>query len=139
MSDEQKRENWYSGVSDVKPIPLVNSSPKSENGSDAMFTDLEEENERRQRAVKTREWMQMNHALIEEERKASENDRIRREESRRSQETQAKLERMERMILETQDQNQQLREGSLNEGNNGGYDNKRWFCATKRVCHTREA
>jgi hypothetical protein len=108
MSDEQKRENWYSGavgrldlperktittssVSDVKPIPVVNSSPKSENGSEAMFTDLEE-NEHRHRAAKTREWMQKYHALIEEERKASENDRIRREESRRSQETQAKLE-----------------------------------------------
>jgi hypothetical protein len=120
MSDEKKRENWYSGavgrldlperrtlttssVSDVKPIPAGNSSPKSENGSEAMFADLEEENERRQRAAKTHKWMQKNHALVEEERKAS-------EESRRAKATQDRFDKMERMLLETQEQIRQLTE-----------------------------
>jgi hypothetical protein len=63
MSDEQKREKWYSdavrwldlserrtittsSVSDIKPIPEVNSSPKSKNGSDGF--------RRRERAPTTR-------------------------------------------------------------------------------------
>ncbi len=64
MSDEQKRENWYSGavgklelperrtrtassVSDVKPIPAENSSQKSDNGSEAIFAEFDKDIERR--------------------------------------------------------------------------------------------
>ncbi len=50
-SDEEKRDTWYCGtvgkldlperrMSDVRPIPVGNSSPKSDNGSVAMLPSL---------------------------------------------------------------------------------------------------
>jgi hypothetical protein len=119
-SDEEKRDTWYSGtvgkldlperrmrttssVSDVKPIPVGNSSPKSDNGSVAMFTEFDEGIERQRLTEKKLGWVQKNHALVEEERKAS-------EESRRAKATQDGFDKMERMFLETQEQNRQLME-----------------------------
>jgi hypothetical protein len=147
MSDEEKRDNWFSGtvgkldlserrmrttssVSDVKPIPVVNSSPKSEVGSVAMFAEFDEEIERRQRAEKTRGWMQKNRVLVEEERKASDHERIRKEEPKVTRDPSQTRADEKNDFIDPRPKPPAQR--SLNEGNNGGYDNTRWFCATKR-------
>jgi hypothetical protein len=67
-----------------------------------MFKEFDEGIERQRLAEKKLSWVQKNHILVEEERKAS-------EESRRSEETKAELERMQKKILERDEKIEYLR------------------------------
>jgi hypothetical protein len=113
-----------SSVSDVKTSPAVDSSLKSEDDDD-FFKELDEGIERRKRA----DCIRKNHEVVKGERKASEHECIRGEESGRLQEAQAQLEQMERLFQESQEQNRLLREALAQTTT--GYDTKRWLYHTQ--------
>jgi hypothetical protein len=145
MNDEERQTNKFrsgigmppfkapemrrvlSNVIDANTTPAVDSSLKSEDDDD-FFKELDEGIERRKRA----DWIRKNHEVVKAERKASEHECIREEESGRLQEAQAQLEQMERMVRETQEQNRQLRE-ALAQKTTGGMTPSVGFTTPKKT------